>query len=122
MSLRLQAADPINNTEEDLEEEAHAPKAGSRGKCRDQLIVGFDLSMVGKKRKRDDSHVSEAGHSLSRLEREEDYVEKVIRQSIRKISLMLSEDVADLALIDINNYMETLSRLVRALEALQNTE
>ena len=33
---------------------------------------------------------------------------------------MLSENIADLALFDINTYMETLSRLVKALEALQN--
>ena len=51
-----------------------------------------------------------------------DFVKEVIRQSIRKTPLMLSEDIADLTLIDINSYMETLSRLVRALEVLQNTE
>lgn len=66
--------------------------------------------------------MSEAGHSLSKLEREEKYVEKVIRQTIRKTSLMLNEDITDLALADINVYMGTLSRLVRALVALQNTE
>jgi len=66
--------------------------------------------------------VSEAEHGLSRLEREEDYVEKAIRQSIRKTSLMLSEDIDSLALADINIYMETLSRFARALVALQNRE
>jgi len=35
---------------------------------------------------------------------------------------MLSKDINDLALIDINSYMDTLSRLVRALEALRSTE
>lgn len=35
---------------------------------------------------------------------------------------MLSEDINDLSLAEINIYMRTLSRLVRALEALQNTE
>jgi len=76
------------------------------------------------KRKRDHSHVSEAGHSLSKLEREEIYVEKVIRQTIPKTSLILSKDIANLALvnININIYMATLSRLVRALVALQSTE
>ena len=119
MFLRLQAANSFDETEEDLED-VHAPKAGSRGKCKNQLDIGFTDQWLGKKRKRNDSHVSEARHSLSRLEREEDYVEKVIRRSIRKTSLMLSENIADLALIDINTYMETLSRLVKALEALQN--
>ncbi|KAH8725621.1 hypothetical protein GQ44DRAFT_796697 [Phaeosphaeriaceae sp. PMI808] len=100
-----QAATSVNDTEEDLED-VHAPKTGSRG----------------KKRKRHDSHVSEAGHSMSKLEREGKYVEKVIRQSIRKTSLVLREDIPGLALADINIYMETLSTFVRALEALQNTE
>ena len=35
---------------------------------------------------------------------------------------MLSEDINDLALVDIKSYIDTLSRLVRALEALQSTE
>ena len=35
---------------------------------------------------------------------------------------MLSEDIDDLALVDINSYMDTLSRLVRALVALQSKE
>ncbi len=35
---------------------------------------------------------------------------------------MLSEDITDLALVDINIYTGTLSRLVRALVVLQNTE
>lgn len=34
---------------------------------------------------------------------------------------MLSEDINDLALVDINSYMDTLSRLIGALEALQST-
>jgi hypothetical protein len=59
---------------------------------------------------------------LLRLERGEAYVEGVIRQTILKASLMLSEDINDLALAEINIYMGTLSRLVRALVALQNTE
>jgi hypothetical protein len=50
------------------------------------------------------------------------HVEGVIRQTIRKASLMLSEDINDLALAEINIYLGTLSRLVRALVALQNTE
>jgi len=35
---------------------------------------------------------------------------------------MLSEDIIGLDLVDINIYMETLSKLVRALEALLSTE
>ena len=35
---------------------------------------------------------------------------------------MLSEDVNHLALVDINSYMDTLSRLVKALVALRGTE
>ncbi len=35
---------------------------------------------------------------------------------------MLSEDITNLALADINIYMGTLSRLVTALVALQNTD
>ena len=66
--------------------------------------------------------MSEAGHSLSRLEREDEDVENVIRQSIRKISLMLGEDIAGLTLADINIYMEMLSRFVKTLGALQRTE
>lgn len=45
-----------------------------------------------------------------------------MRQTIRKVSLVLSEDINDLALVDIDSYMDTLSRLVRALVALQSTE
>jgi hypothetical protein len=62
--------------------------------------------------------VGEAGHSLLELEREEVYVEKVIRQTIRKTSLMLSDDIASLALVCLKIYIETLSRLVKALRAL----
>jgi hypothetical protein len=57
---------------------------------------------------------------MSKLEREEEHVEGVIRQAIRKTSRMLSEDIIDL--VDINIYMETVSRFVRTLEALQSTE
>lgn len=35
---------------------------------------------------------------------------------------MLNEDITDVALADINIYVGTLSRLVRALVAFQNTE
>jgi hypothetical protein len=35
---------------------------------------------------------------------------------------MLSEDIIGLDLVDINIYMETLSKLVTALEALLSTE
>jgi hypothetical protein len=59
---------------------------------------------------------------LLKLEQGEEHVEGVIRQTIQKASLMLSEDINDLALAEINIYMGTLSRLVRALEVLQNTE
>jgi hypothetical protein len=50
------------------------------------------------------------------------YVDAVIRQTICKISLVLSEDVTELSIVDINIYMETLSRLVRVLVELQGTE
>ncbi|KAF2839912.1 hypothetical protein M501DRAFT_1015996 [Patellaria atrata CBS 101060] len=76
----------------------------------------------GKKRKRNDSSRSGAKNALLRLERGAVHVEGVIRQTIRKASLMLSEDINDFALAEINIYMGTLSRLVRALVALQNTE
>jgi hypothetical protein len=49
-------------------------------------------------------------------------VEGVIRQTIRKTTLMLSKDTTDLALVDINLYIGTLSRLVRAFVVLQGTE
>ena len=62
--------------------------------------------------------MSEAGHGLSRLEREKVYVENVVRQSIQKISLMLSEDIAGLTLADINIYIEMLSRFAKILGAL----
>ena len=62
--------------------------------------------------------MSEAGHGLSRLEREQVYVENVVRQSIQKISLMLSEDIAGLTLADINIYIEMLSRFAKILGAL----
>ncbi|KAI9743959.1 MAG: hypothetical protein M1818_002693 [Claussenomyces sp. TS43310] len=80
------------------------------------------ISSKVQKRKRNDSHGSEAENTLSKLEQEEVHVEGVIRQTIRKVSLVLSEDINDLALVDINSYMDTLSRLVRALVALQSTE
>jgi hypothetical protein len=35
---------------------------------------------------------------------------------------MLGEDITELSLVDIDTYMETLSRLVRVLVALQSTE
>ena len=66
--------------------------------------------------------MSEAGHGLSRLEREKVYVENVVRQSIQKISLMLSEDIAGLTLADINIYVAVLSRFAKILGALQRTE
>ena len=67
--------------------------------------------------------MSEAGHGLSRLEREKVYVENVVRQSIQKISLMLSEDIAGLTLADINICIEMLlSRFAKILGALQRTE
>ena len=66
--------------------------------------------------------MSEAGHGLSRLEREKVYVENVVRQSIQKISLMLSEDIAGLTLADINIYVAVLSRFAKILGALQHTE
>ena len=50
------------------------------------------------------------------------HVKGVIRQTIQKASLMLSEDIKDLALGDIHIYMETLSRFIGALVALQSTE
>jgi len=59
---------------------------------------------------------------VSKLGREEVHVEEVIRQTIQKASLMLSEEINDLALVDINSYIDTLFRLVRALVALQSTE
>jgi hypothetical protein len=59
---------------------------------------------------------------LSKLEQGEAHVEGVIRQTIRKASLMLSEDINDLALAEINIYLGTLSRLIRALVALQSKE
>ena len=62
--------------------------------------------------------MSEARHGLSRLEREKVYVENVVRQSIQKISLMLSEDIAGLTLADINIYIEMLSRFAKILGAL----
>ena len=58
---------------------------------------------------------------MSKLEREERYVEGVIRQTIRRISLMLGEDITELSLVDLDTYMKTLSRLVRVLIALQST-
>ncbi|KIV98427.1 uncharacterized protein PV09_09759 [Verruconis gallopava] len=75
-----------------------------------------------KKRKRIDNHGREAEQTLSKLEREEVHVEGVIRRSMQKASLMLSEDINYLAVVDINSYMNTLSRLFRALEALQSTD
>ena len=66
--------------------------------------------------------MSEAGHGLSRLEREQVYVENVVRQSIQKISLMLNEDIAGLTLADLNIYIEMLSRFAKILRALQRTE
>lgn len=123
MSLHLQqqAATSVDDTEEDLED-AHAPRGGSRGGRKNQLVIELTDQYLGKKRKCDDGHASQAGHSLSKLEREEKYVEKVIRQTIRKTSLMLSEDITNPALADINIYIWTLSRLARALVALQNRE
>jgi hypothetical protein len=59
---------------------------------------------------------------LSKLEREERYVEGVIRQTIQRISLMLGEDITELSLVDLDTYMGTLSRLVRVLVALRSTE
>jgi len=59
---------------------------------------------------------------LLKLEQGELYVKGVIRQTIRKASLILGEDINDLTLAEINIYIGTLSRLVRALVALQNTE
>ena len=44
-----------------------------------------------------------------------------MRQTIRKISLMLGDDTKELSLVDIDIQMDTLSRVVRALAALQNT-
>jgi hypothetical protein len=35
---------------------------------------------------------------------------------------MLGEDIVELSVVDIDTYMETLSRLVRVLVALQSTE
>jgi hypothetical protein len=35
---------------------------------------------------------------------------------------MLSEDITNLALADVNSYMRTLSRLFKALVALQSKE
>ncbi|MCJ1422361.1 hypothetical protein MMC29_000241 [Sticta canariensis] len=107
MSLHLQqqAATSVDDTEEDLE---NVQVQRSRN--------------PGQKRKRNESHGSEAENTLSKLEQEEVHVEGVIRQTIRKVSLVLSEDINDLALVDINSYMDTLSRLVRALVALQSTE
>ena len=46
----------------------------------------------------------------------------MIRQTIGKPSRMLSEDIIGLDLVEINIYMETLSKFVRALEMLQSTE
>jgi hypothetical protein len=60
------------------------------------------------------------GTVMSKLEREEVSVRGAFRKAIRNKSLMLSEDITDLALVDINVYMATLSRLVRALAALPN--
>ena len=48
------------------------------------------------------------------------HVEGVIRQIIRKAFLMLSENINDLAFDEINIYMKTLFRFVRALVVLQN--
>jgi hypothetical protein len=59
---------------------------------------------------------------LSRLEQEEVHVEGVIRQTIRNTSLMLSEDITNLALADVINYIRTLSKLSKALVALQSKE
>jgi hypothetical protein len=59
---------------------------------------------------------------MSRPEQEEVHVEGVIRQSIRKTSLMLSEEITNMDLADVNNYMRTLSRLFKALVALQSEE
>ena len=44
-----------------------------------------------------------------------------MRQTIRKISLMLDDDITELSLLDIGIYVETLSKLVKVLAALQNT-
>lgn len=123
MSLHLQqqAATSVDDTEEDLED-AHAPRGGSRGGRKNQFVIELNDQYLGKKRKRVDNHGSEAERTWSKLEREEIHVEGVIRQTIQKASLMLSENSNDLALIDINSYLDTLSRLVRALEALQSAE
>jgi len=40
VSLRLQAATSVDDTEEDLED-VHAPEAGSRGKRKNQLVIGL---------------------------------------------------------------------------------
>src|SRR3954463_4355836 len=41
VSLRLQqAATSADDTEEDLED-VHAPKTGSRGRCKNQLVIGL---------------------------------------------------------------------------------
>lgn len=125
MSLYLkqrQAATRVDDTEEDLEN-VQARRSRNRGKCKVQLLSSLLIPSQGQKRKRIDNHGSEAEQTGSKkLEREQVRVEGVLRQTIQKASLMLSEDINDLALVDIKSYMDTLPRLVRALEALQSTE
>jgi hypothetical protein len=119
--LQQRPATSLEDTEEDLEN-VEAQRFRHRGKHKVQSSSTLLIRSQGQKRKRNDSHGSKVEHTLSKLEREEVHVEGVIRQTIRKASLRLSEDINDLALVNINGYMNTLSKLGRALEALQSTE
>lgn len=115
-----QIATSVGDTEEDLENET-AQRSRNRGKRKQHSLSSVLICSLGRKRKRY-SHGSEHGHTLSRLGQEEVRVEGVIRQTIRNTSLMLSEDITNLALADVNHYMRTLSRLFKALVALQSKE
>ncbi|KAF2475601.1 uncharacterized protein BDR25DRAFT_350964 [Lindgomyces ingoldianus] len=101
MSLHLQqqAATSVDDTEEDLED-AHAPRGGSKGGRKNQLPGwAYTVALLSIH----NNTINHLPHHLSKLEREEKYVEKVIRQTIRKTSLMLSEDITNPALADINS-------------------
>ena len=55
-----------------------------------------------------------------RVERKERFVNGVIRQAIRQISVILSENAVDLPLDDIDICLKMLSRFRRSLAALES--
>lgn len=55
-----------------------------------------------------------------RVEQKERFVNGVIRQAMRQISMILSENIVDLPLDDIGICLKMLSRFRRSLAALES--